>query len=118
MYHWRVVIDGPVGSPYEGTQYAVEVDFPEQFPFKFPVFKFKTPIYHPNIKDGLICQEMLGEKDWLPNKKVQEIIQTILSMLLSPDVVSAINLEAANHVKQGTFFDIAREKAQKEAIKP
>lgn len=60
---------------------------------------------------------MLGEKEWLPNKKVKEIIETILGMLAHPDVNSAINLEAANHVKQGTFFEKAKEKAEKDAIK-
>ena len=94
----------------------MDVDFPEQFPFKFPLFRFRTPIYHPNIKDGLICQEMLGEKEWLPNKKVQEIIETILGMLLHPDLSSAINAEAAAHAKQGTFFALAREKMLKEAV--
>jgi len=34
-------------------------------------------------------------------------------MLLSPDVNSAINSEAARQVKEGTFFGIAREKALK-----
>ena len=87
-----MLLEGPAGSPYEGSRLVVEVDFPEQFPFKFPAFRFKTPIHHPNIKDGLICQEMLGEKEWLPNKKVVEVIETILSMLVSPDVASAINL--------------------------
>lgn len=60
---------------------------------------------------------MLGEKEWLPNKKVKEIIETILGMLAHPDVSSAINVEAANQVKQGTYYEIAREKAAKEAIK-
>lgn len=35
---------------------------------------------------------MLGEGEWLPNKKVTEIIETILSMLVQPDLTSAINL--------------------------
>jgi|JI6StandDraft_1071083.scaffolds.fasta_scaffold1767898_1 ubiquitin-protein ligase len=60
---------------------------------------------------------MLGEKEWLPNKKVKEIIETILGMLAHPDVTSAINLEAANQVKQGVFFEVAREKAAKDAMK-
>ncbi len=46
---------------------------------------------------------MLGEKEWLPNKKVTEIIETILSMLISPDLGSAINLEAVRDVKEGTY---------------
>jgi len=39
-----------------------------------------------------MCQEMLGEKEWLPNKKVKDIIETILGMLAHPDVNSAINI--------------------------
>jgi ubiquitin-protein ligase len=38
------------------------MDFPEQFPFKFPIVRFKTHIWHPNVKDGDICKEMVGEK--------------------------------------------------------
>jgi ubiquitin-protein ligase len=47
------------------------------------------------VKDGDICKEMVGEKEWQPNKKVSEILQALLSMLISPDVNNAINLEAA-----------------------
>ena len=111
LYHWEVLIEGPQGSPYEGFKFSLDVDFPEQFPFKFPLFKFRTPIHHPNIKEGLICQEMLGEKEWLPNKKVQDILEIILGMLAHPDTTSAINMEAAGQVKEGTFFKAARERA-------
>ena len=117
LFHWEIIIEGPIGSPYEGFKFVVDIDFPEQFPFKFPQFKFRTPIYHPNIKDGLMCQEMLGEKEWLPNKKVKDIIETMLGMLAHPDVNSAINIEAAEHVKKGTFYDVAREKATKDTQK-
>ena len=60
LFHWEVLIKGPVGSPYEGGELELDFDFPEQFPFKFPTIRFKTPIWHPNVKDGDICQEMLG----------------------------------------------------------
>lgn len=53
---------GPIGSPYEGGQFIIDADFPEEFPFKFPHLKFRTPIWHPNIKDGDLCKEMIGEK--------------------------------------------------------
>lgn len=53
----------------------------------------------------------------MPNKKVFDIIETILGMLAHPDCSSAINIEAATQVKEGTFFQIAREKAEKEALK-
>ena len=64
-----------------------------------------------------MCQEMLGEKEWLPNKKVKDIIETMLGMLAHPDLHSAINIEAAEHVKKGTFDEVAKEKAAKDAAK-
>lgn len=56
LFHWEVIIKGPVGSPYEGFDLIVDFDFPEQFPFKFPMIKFKSLIWHPNVKDGDICK--------------------------------------------------------------
>lgn len=41
----------------------------------------------------------------------------MLGMLAHPDVNSAINIDAAEQVKKGTFFEIAKEKAQKDAKK-
>jgi ubiquitin-protein ligase len=46
---------------------------------------------------------MLGEKEWMPNKKVAEVLDIIISMLTSPDISSAINLEAAKDFKEGTY---------------
>ena len=43
---------GPKDSAYSDGTFIVDVDFPQEFPFKFPHFKFRTPIWHPNIKDG------------------------------------------------------------------
>jgi len=63
------------------------------------LIKFKTHIWHPNVKDGDICKEMVGEAEWQPNKKVQEIVQALLSMLVQPDLNNAINSEAAHEYK-------------------
>jgi hypothetical protein len=38
-------------------------------------------------------------------------------MLLHPDISSAINLEAAQQFKQGTYHNIAKEKSLKENSK-
>ena len=47
---------GPASSPYEAGKFEVNIKFPEQYPFKPPDFKFKTPIYHPNITEsGEVC---------------------------------------------------------------
>ena len=56
---------------------------------------------------------MLGEKDWLPNKKVTEIVNSIQTMLLHPEIGVAINLDAANEFKEGKFEAHAREVMKK-----
>jgi ubiquitin-protein ligase len=57
---------------------------------------------------------MLGEKEWMPNKKVGEVLDIIMSMLASPDISSAINLEAAKDFKEGTFEKKVREMVEKQ----
>ena len=54
---WNVRISGPVGSPYEGGNFNVELDFSDNYPFKAPKILFKTKIYHPNVETatGKIC---------------------------------------------------------------
>ena len=49
---WDVVIDGPKDTPYAGGKFTVNIDFSDNYPFKCPQMKFKTKIYHPNVKDG------------------------------------------------------------------
>lgn len=57
---------------------------------------------------------MLGQNEWMPNKKVVDILEIILSMLTSPDIGSAINLDAANDYKEGKYEQKVREMVAKQ----
>merc|ERR1712216_346000 len=49
---------GPAGTPYEGGQFTMMVQFPADYPFKPPSVTFTNPkaVYHPNVnEEGLIC---------------------------------------------------------------
>ena len=46
---------GPPGTPYEGGKYDVEIRIPNEYPFKPPVMKFLTKIWHPNISSQTVC---------------------------------------------------------------
>ena len=116
MNHWQVIISGPKGTPYEGGVFKVDVKFPPTYPFAFPEVRFLTRIYHPNVKeDGEICREMIGEKDWMPNTKFITVINTLVSMIIHPNLDHPINLEAGQDFKEGTFVQKAKEFTNKYA---
>lgn len=97
---WRILIAGPKTTPYEGGVFKLDCKFPEGYPFKAPQIKFETKIYHPNVnKDsGEICQDVY-EKDWLPTKRVVQIIQLLISMLLAPNIDSPIEAAIADEYR-------------------
>lgn len=44
LLHWRVVVVGPEGSPYDGGVFTVRVEFPRDYPFKAPRVAFDTKV--------------------------------------------------------------------------
>jgi ubiquitin-protein ligase len=46
---------GPSGTPYEGGTYDVSIKIPNEYPFKPPIMKFTTKIWHPNISSQTVC---------------------------------------------------------------
>lgn len=82
--------------------------FPNNYPYSPPTFKFKRPIYHPNIySDGRLCisilhapgtDEMSGElatERWSPLQGVESVLRSILLLLDDPEVSSPANVDAA-----------------------
>jgi len=93
------MIQGPNGTPYASGIFRLDIEFPEDYPFKPPkvcyllqIWKvnfvvynintfydlffnstFKTPIYHSNIKSsGSICIDILKDK-WTPSLTVEKV---------------------------------------------
>ena len=85
MNRWRVDINGPPGTPYEGGHFRLVLELPQNYPFKPPEAKFETKIYHPNVmKDsGEICKDMY-QTGWGPVKNIRWVIELILSFLINP----------------------------------
>ncbi|CAF1343023.1 unnamed protein product [Rotaria sp. Silwood1] len=66
--YFKVVIDGPSESPYEGGKFKVELFLPEEYPMAPPKVRFMTKLYHPNIdKLGRICLDILKALISAPN---------------------------------------------------
>lgn len=52
--HLRGSFPGPPGTPYEGGNYYIDIKIPTEYPFKPPVMKFETKIWHPNVSSQTV----------------------------------------------------------------
>ena len=95
MFVWEACIFGPDDSPYAGGVFILSIQFPVEYPFRAPHFKFKTRIYHPNINSaGLICLDIL-KGEWSPALTVGKVLLSICSLLTDPNPKDPFVPEAA-----------------------
>lgn len=45
---------GPLETPYEGGTFHIEIKVPPDYPFKPPIMKFLTKIWHPNVSSQTV----------------------------------------------------------------
>ncbi|KAJ3032240.1 hypothetical protein HK097_005359, partial [Rhizophlyctis rosea] len=89
-------IAGPIGTPFTGGVFRVQLKLGNDFPQAPPKGYFLTKIFHPNISQtGDICVNTL-KKDWSPTLTIQTLLLTIKSLLYTPNPDSALNEEAAS----------------------
>ena len=85
IFHWQATLMGPSDSPYEGGVFFMDINFPEDYPYKAPRVSFSTKIYHPNINSsGGICLDILKE-NWSPALTISKVLISICSLLDDPN---------------------------------
>ncbi|NHJ00523.1 MAG: ubiquitin-conjugating enzyme E2 [Candidatus Heimdallarchaeota archaeon] len=52
LHHYKAIIKGKVGTPYENGKWEIKVELPPEYPFRPPIVNFITQIWHPNIAIG------------------------------------------------------------------
>eukprot|EP00475_Leptophrys_vorax_P015891 TRINITY_DN22272_c0_g1_i1.p1 TRINITY_DN22272_c0_g1~~TRINITY_DN22272_c0_g1_i1.p1 ORF type:complete len:193 (+),score=4.50 TRINITY_DN22272_c0_g1_i1:74-652(+) len=79
-------ITGPVGTPYEGGTFAVDIVLPEHYPFKPPKMTFITKVWHPNVssQNGAICLDILKDQ-WTPALTLKTALLSLQALLSSPE---------------------------------
>jgi ubiquitin-protein ligase len=81
LFEWMATIMGPSASPYSGGVFYLTISFPPDYPFKPPVLRFTTRIYHCNINsNGAICLDVLKD-NWSPALTISKVLLSICSLL-------------------------------------
>ena len=85
LRHFRVMLEGPRDSPYEGGRFKLELFLPEEYPMAPPKVRFLTKIYHPNVdKLGRICLDILKDK-WSPALQIRTVLLSIQALMSAPN---------------------------------
>ncbi|KAI0920122.1 hypothetical protein AcV5_009939 [Taiwanofungus camphoratus] len=91
---WKIVIEAPEGSPYEGGTFLAYIDFGGDYPQAAPEVRFITPILHPNInRHGKVCHAAL-DRNWLVDMTINVVLQILYGILLTPDTDNPLELHA------------------------
>lgn len=85
IFCWSATLIGPKDSPYEGGIFLLNINFPQDYPFKPPKINFQTKIFHPNINSGgSICLDILNSQ-WSPALTLSKTLLSISSLLTDPN---------------------------------
>jgi len=109
LFEWRVWMEGPKETPYEGGIFQLVMKFPPDYPMSPPELKFVSDFWHPNVykETGIVCisilhppveDEMSGElpgERWLPTQTVSTILLSVISLLSAPNFSSPANVDAS-----------------------
>ena len=99
LYKWIATILGPENSPYKGGIFKLEINFPEDYPFRPPKIRFVTKIYHCNINtSGGICLDILKDQ-WSPALTISKILLSICSLMDDPNPYDPLMPEIADLYK-------------------
>jgi len=109
IFKWNIRIFGPPETLYEGGYFKGVMEFPVDYPFSPPKFKFLTKMWHPNIyhDSGEVCISILhspvpdqqsgekAEERWRPTQEARTIILSVISLFSCPNTFSPANVDAS-----------------------
>ncbi|KAK4446821.1 ubiquitin-conjugating enzyme/RWD-like protein [Podospora aff. communis PSN243] len=116
LTHLKGKFPGPPDTPYAGGTFQVDIVIPDMYPFKSPIMKFDTKIWHPNVSSvtGAICLDTLGA-GWSPVGTIKMALISLRMLLESPNPKDPQDAEVAKMLTE-TPDDFAR-KAHEWAVK-
>lgn len=67
LTHLKGTFPGPPDTPYSGGIFQVDIVIPDMYPFKSPVIKFDTKIWHPNVSSVTVSGPTPAAEQRLPS---------------------------------------------------
>ncbi|KAG9665122.1 hypothetical protein KCU95_g2581, partial [Aureobasidium melanogenum] len=119
MFFWKIVIEGPPETPYEGCNFLLYLEMPENFPAFPPKGRFVTPVFHPNInRHGRICHSIF-DRDWTTDTTLKSVLDTVYGLLLQAEAGDAVHttVTLGFHHDEVAFAEEARRHANKHGSK-
>ncbi|KAI9871397.1 MAG: Ubiquitin-conjugating enzyme E2 1 [Pleopsidium flavum] len=121
LTHLKGSFKGPPGTPYEGGTYMIDIRIPGEYPFRPPIMKFDTKVWHPNVSSqtGAICLDTLSSA-WSPVLTIKSALLSLQSLLSTPEPKDPQDAEVAGMLMRNPkeFDRVAREWAVKHAGAP
>ncbi|KAL8939740.1 MAG: hypothetical protein Q9216_003184 [Gyalolechia sp. 2 TL-2023] len=121
LTHLKGSFNGPSGTPYDGGTYTIDVRIPTDYPFKPPVMRFDTKVWHPNVSSqtGAICLDTLSSA-WSPVLTIKSALLSLQSLLSTPEPKDPQDAEVAGMLIRNPkeFERVAQEWAVKYAGAP
>jgi ubiquitin-protein ligase len=85
IFFWKMVLEGPEGTPYQGGLWVLYCHLSAEYPECPPNIRFVTPIRHCNVNAyGRVCHSIL-DRNYTADTTVQSIMHCIYGLLLNPD---------------------------------
>lgn len=111
LIHLIGTIPGPLGTPYEGGTFNIDITLPDGYPFEPPKMRFATKVWHPNIssQSGAICLDILKDQ-WSPALTIKTALLSLQALLSAPEPDDPQDaVVAQQYIKeQNTFISTAR----------
>ncbi|KAK3370481.1 ubiquitin-conjugating enzyme/RWD-like protein [Podospora didyma] len=121
LTHLKGTFPGPPDTPYAGGTFQVDIIIPDMYPFKSPIMKFDTKIWHPNVSSvtGAICLDTLGT-GWSPVGTIKMALISLRMLLESPNPKDPQDAEVAKMLMENPsqFAQKAHDWAVKHAGAP
>jgi ubiquitin-conjugating enzyme (huntingtin interacting protein 2) len=99
LMHLKGHFEGPPDTPYEGGKFVVDIEIPNDYPFRPPKMKFDTKLWHPNVSSqtGAICLDTLSSA-WSPVLTIKSALISLQSLLSTPEPKDPQDAEVASQL--------------------